>query len=133
MWYKTKEPKMVGSSKGGKGKRSADDWDDWDAEEELGTSGDVNEEGIITELDVLYGDGQPWFGFERVLNGPVISAQGKRWETVDVVVRRGNPGQFVGLDTGGVKPLSRRYQPDSPGVRRTTSVLSERWDEDHAE
>ncbi len=94
MWYKTKKPEMIGWKKPRRRIKRSEDWDDWEEAEELGSSGAVaKEEEVITELDVLYGEGQPWFGFERVLNGPVVSTNGKRWESVDVVVRRGNPGE----------------------------------------
>jgi len=59
--------------------------------DELAASTTDEEEEIITELDVLYGDGQPYFGYERVINGPIMKASDKRWDTVDIVIRRGNP------------------------------------------
>lgn len=46
---------------------------------------------IITELDVLYGDQRPFFGFERVKNGPVLKKEAQKHESVDLVFRRGNP------------------------------------------
>ncbi|KAJ9115838.1 hypothetical protein QFC22_004980 [Naganishia vaughanmartiniae] len=50
---------------------------------------------IVTELDILYGEQQPFFGFERVKNGPVLpkseAGKGKVKESVDLVFRRGNP------------------------------------------
>lgn len=123
MWYKTTTenmPKQTTHYKKGrreKGSRSSgDDWNEWDDEEGDGTeplsgigSSDEWSEGptkgsskptstskqIITEIDVHFGDDQPWFGFERVLNGPVMKAEPNRWETVDVIVRRGNPSEFA--------------------------------------
>ncbi|OXG80415.1 hypothetical protein C345_05305 [Cryptococcus neoformans A2-102-5] len=47
--------------------------------------------GFINEIDVLYGDDDPFFGFERVQGGPVLKEEKGKWETVDITVRRGNP------------------------------------------
>lgn len=44
---------------------------------------------IVTELDVVFGDANPFYGFERVTGGPVVQAEGTRWETVDVAYRKG--------------------------------------------
>lgn len=63
--------------------------------DEPAVSATEDEEEIITELDVLYGDGQPYFGYERVINGPIMKANDKRWDTVDIVIRRGNPGKMT--------------------------------------
>ncbi|ETW79354.1 hypothetical protein HETIRDRAFT_64651 [Heterobasidion irregulare TC 32-1] len=43
---------------------------------------------LITELDVLYGDGQPWFGFDK-LAPPTTEAQPGRRENVWLTYRRG--------------------------------------------
>lgn len=47
------------------------------------------QEDAITELDVVFGDDNPFYGFERVVGGPVVAAEGDRWETVDVAYKRG--------------------------------------------
>ena len=47
----------------------------------------------ITELDVVYGDAEPFFGFERVEGGKVLEASEGKWESVDIAFRRGNPGE----------------------------------------
>ena len=57
--------------------------------EARGLKGRQREGDVITELDVLFGDDNPFFGFERVPGGPVVKAEGDRWETVDVTYRRG--------------------------------------------
>lgn len=46
---------------------------------------------IITELDILYGEQRPFFGFERVKNGPILKQVAGKHESVDLVFRRGNP------------------------------------------
>lgn len=47
---------------------------------------------IITELDIVYGDDEPFFGFERVQGGRVLEAKEKKWESVDLAFRRGSYG-----------------------------------------
>jgi hypothetical protein len=48
---------------------------------------------IITEIDVLYGDGRPSWDFQRADNGPVVEAVARKHDSVDIVFRRGNPGE----------------------------------------
>jgi len=117
LWYKTRAGNRPGlSSVGGQGGahyKSHREWSQWDTdleeeEEEaaegsdrvgsskstmngIGTGGDHDE--IITEIDVLYGENRPFWSFERVKNGPVVERKPNKWEMVDVVVRRGNPGE----------------------------------------
>lgn len=75
-----------------------------DQDEGSSSSGEVQEidEGskttgsygdFINEIDVLYGDDDPFFGFERVQGGPVLKEEKGKWETVDITVRRGNPSE----------------------------------------
>lgn len=45
----------------------------------------------ITEVMPHFGDGDPFFGFERVPGGKIMDAKAGRWESVDLVFRRGNP------------------------------------------
>ena len=52
-----------------------------------------NLEPPITEVDILYGDDQPFYGFERVTGGKVTAAKEHRWSSVDITYRRGNPGE----------------------------------------
>ncbi|WVQ98259.1 hypothetical protein IAU59_005382 [Kwoniella sp. CBS 9459] len=54
-------------------------------------SGGGSYEDFITEIDILYGDNDPFFGFERIKGGKVTPAKAGKWESVDVVFRRGNP------------------------------------------
>ncbi|WWD21674.1 hypothetical protein CI109_106160 [Kwoniella shandongensis] len=46
---------------------------------------------IITEIDVVYGDDDPFYGFERIKGGKVTEAKAKKWESVDVAFRKGTP------------------------------------------
>ncbi|KAI0291650.1 Metallo-dependent phosphatase [Multifurca ochricompacta] len=51
---------------------------------------DMSEEerrSLITELDVVYGDGDPWYGFERI--SPPTTENSARSESVSITVRRG--------------------------------------------
>ncbi|ORX34309.1 Metallo-dependent phosphatase-like protein [Kockovaella imperatae] len=43
----------------------------------------------VTEIDVIYGDADPFYGYHRVVGGKVTEAKAKRWESVDLAVRRG--------------------------------------------
>lgn len=44
---------------------------------------------MITEVDVVYGDDDPFYGFERVQGGPFTATKQDRWGSVDIAVRRG--------------------------------------------
>jgi len=48
---------------------------------------DDEHQSLITELDVLYGDGEPWYGFERL--SPPTTEKSARSETVSISMRRG--------------------------------------------
>ena len=50
----------------------------------------VNDSSVITEIDVLYGDGPAFFGFERVPGGKIMDEKAGQWESVDLTVRRGS-------------------------------------------
>jgi len=50
---------------------------------------------IITELDVLYGDDEPFFGFRRIEGGKILEAKEGKWESVDITYRKGNPGESM--------------------------------------
>jgi len=41
---------------------------------------------------VVYGDDEPFYGFERVQGGVITEAKEDRWQSVDLAFRRGNPG-----------------------------------------
>ncbi|OCF33844.1 hypothetical protein I316_04556 [Kwoniella heveanensis BCC8398] len=77
IWYKT---------------RRQEAWrDDWKLRErDWGSDGQTYED-FITEIDILYGDDDPFFGFERIKGGKLTPAKEGKWESVDVVFRRGNP------------------------------------------
>ena len=55
----------------------------------------IEAEGIITELDVVYGDAEPFFGFQRVQGGKILDEKAGKWESVDLAYRRGNPGELT--------------------------------------
>jgi hypothetical protein len=117
LWYKTKRGNQPGATKGihyprsytlsGGSRREWSQWDtDLDEEETQATDtlsssssssatvgGLEDQDEIITEIDVLYGQGRPSWDFQRVKNGPVVEAVAKKHESVDIVVRRGNPGR----------------------------------------
>ena len=48
---------------------------------------DDERQSFITELDVVYGDGEPWYGFERL--SPPTTEKSARSESVSVTMRRG--------------------------------------------
>ncbi|TFY74616.1 hypothetical protein EWM64_g9396, partial [Hericium alpestre] len=80
------------------------------------TLGDMSTEEraeLITEVDVLYGDGQPWFGFEK-LSPPTMDAQGRRKENTWLTIRRGVKNSPA-LRT--VTLLPRRQVQNSPSRR----------------
>jgi hypothetical protein len=49
----------------------------------------VLDQDIITEIDIVYGDDEPFYGFERIQGGRVLEAVDKSWESVDIAFRRG--------------------------------------------
>jgi hypothetical protein len=53
----------------------------------LGDMSDDERQSLITELDVVYGDGNPWYGFERLT--PPTMEKSARSENVSLTVRRG--------------------------------------------
>jgi hypothetical protein len=55
----------------------------------------IEAEGIITELDIVYGDAEPFFGFQRVQGGKILDEKAGKWESVDLAYRRGNPGKLA--------------------------------------
>ncbi|KAI0271916.1 Metallo-dependent phosphatase [Russula aff. rugulosa BPL654] len=48
---------------------------------------EVERQSLITELDVVYGDGDPWYGFERL--SPPTTEKSARAESVSITMRRG--------------------------------------------
>jgi len=48
---------------------------------------EVERQSLITELDVVYGDGDPWYGFERL--SPPTTEGSTRDESVSITMRRG--------------------------------------------
>lgn len=55
----------------------------------LGQGADTLDEArVVTEIDVLYGDGEPWWGFDRI-EPKVVEKSRKHKEGVALVVRMG--------------------------------------------
>jgi hypothetical protein len=54
---------------------------------------DDERQSLITELDVVYGDGDPWYGFERL--SPPTMEKSARSENVSIVMRRGVKRAFI--------------------------------------
>lgn len=77
-WYKTRAPNQPGLSIEELHTRTAPSVNTLDSE-------------IITELDVLYGDGPPFWGFQRSTNGPISPTEGEQRDAVDLVMRKGRP------------------------------------------
>lgn len=113
LWYKTTQRGRNQDWRRNKGKmikRSGgreQSWNDWDDSGASSSAAELEDEvlddgfsttesdEIITEIDVLYGDGPPMYGFERVKGGPMLAGgKGKKWDSVDLVVRKGNPSEF---------------------------------------
>ena len=53
----------------------------------LAEMSDNERQSLITELDVTYGDGDAWYGFEKL--SPATSEGSSRTETVSIAIRRG--------------------------------------------
>jgi hypothetical protein len=88
LWYRLKKGNSPGLSLGGKGKGNH-----YTKNNEYVRSEEDDEEEIVTEIDVLYGQGRPFWGFERVTNGPVLERVEMKSDQVDLVIRKGNPGK----------------------------------------
>ncbi|KAL7412473.1 Metallo-dependent phosphatase-like protein [Mrakia frigida] len=50
----------------------------------------VEEEEVVTEIDVLFGEGEPWFGFQRV-EPRILEKSSRHPESVGLTVRMGVP------------------------------------------
>lgn len=133
LWYKTRQGNTEGMTRVGRYnvREGRSNWWQWDSEsddsnedsdsdsalsDETTMSDDQSSKEIITELDILYGEQQPFFGFERVKNGPVLPKdsgnKGKVKESVDLVFRRGNPRKSSSRrQTHTRTTLSDRYLP----------------------
>lgn len=78
---------------------------------------------VITELDVVYGDDEPFYGFQRIQGGKVLEAKEGKWESVDIAYRRGNPSEYT-------PTLGAHY---SHGTGSTAQIPCRWYSEDHAE
>lgn len=54
---------------------------------------EVERQSLITELDVVYGDGDPWYGFEKL--SPPTTEKSARAESVSITMRRGVKRAFI--------------------------------------
>jgi hypothetical protein len=54
---------------------------------------EAEKQSLITELDVVYGDGDPWYGFERL--SPPTTEKSARAESVSITMRRGVKRAFI--------------------------------------
>lgn len=68
--------------------------------QEIERQGMTGDDQIVTELDILYGDGEPFFGFQRVQGGKVLDEKPGKWESVDLAYRKGNPGRSSSFIVG---------------------------------
>jgi hypothetical protein len=84
LWYKLKD--------------QDDEWDWWAKRNESITQKVVERQEdvsweygeTITEVDVIYGDDEPFLGFERVEGGKVVEAKEGKWESVGLAYKRGS-------------------------------------------
>jgi hypothetical protein len=53
----------------------------------LADMSDDDRQSLITELDVIFGDGDPWYGFEKL--SPPTMEKTARTESVSITIRRG--------------------------------------------
>jgi hypothetical protein len=75
-------------------------------------------EHVITELDVMYGDDEPFFGFTRIEGGKVLDAKEGKWESVDITYRRGNPSESTGDNQADIDRQKHR-EPRHPSSTKT--------------
>jgi hypothetical protein len=86
---------------------------------------DDERQSLITELDVVYGDGDPWYGFERL--SPPTTEKSARAESVSLTMRRGVKRAFI----RGEGPFLMSFF--SPSSRPTVTFLARRTLQDHAD
>jgi hypothetical protein len=53
----------------------------------LADMSDDDRQSLITEIDVIFGDGDPWYGFEKL--SPPTMDKSPRTESVSLTIRRG--------------------------------------------
>lgn len=103
LWYKTRDQFVDGL------RRAVDDAD------------------IITELSVHYGDEDPFFGYHRIEGGKVNPGKDGRWDSVDIVYRRGNPiPPSAPLPRFHVTGDYKVMQSESKQITSTLTILSRR-------
>ncbi|ODO07841.1 hypothetical protein I350_03420 [Cryptococcus amylolentus CBS 6273] len=84
IWYK------LGDQSWGDWKRHQGRQDDTESEDQQDLV-DWSYGDFINEIDIIYGDDDPFFAFKRVTGGPVMRAEQGRWDSVDIALRKGNP------------------------------------------
>jgi hypothetical protein len=79
---------------------------------------DDERQDLVTEMDVLYGDGESWYGFEKL--SPPTTEKSTRSESVSIIVRRGVKRALLqlGYAFGSLKSTF------SPAARPTPTFLS---------
>ena len=92
----------------------------------LGDMSDDERKSLITELDVVYGDGDPWYGFERLT--PPTMEKSARSENVSITVRRGAKCESYLR----AQELSLMLA-SSPSSRSALTFLARRTLQDHAD
>lgn len=63
---------------------------------------------LITEIDVTYGDDQPWYGFERLERPIAEGNEGKKLESVWLTVRKGVKRAYIFLPANTSVALTHR-------------------------
>lgn len=122
LWYKTKEQMWDGW----RGRSNRADGVGSEAARQY-----IDDADIITEVDVVYGDGPAFYGFERVAGGKIMEAEAQRWESVDLAFRRGTPCERVRDRTCPCRTQRLTYH--RAGDHHCTHVPCGRYLQDHAE
>lgn len=85
-------------------------------------------QNLITEIDVTYGDGNPWFGFEKLSPATTERQEGLR-ENVWLTYRKGVKGMYlVNVDCSSFTDFTSHSRPSRPAV----ALLSGWSIQDHA-
>ena len=92
---------------------------------------EVERQSLITELDVVYGDGDPWYGFERL--SPPTTEKSARAESVSITMRRGVKCAFIVPTNVPCAHPGYLTLHNSPATRSTPAFLSRRTLQDHAD
>ena len=88
--------------------------------------------GPISEIDVIYGDDDPFYGFQRVGGGKITEAEAKRWESVDLAIKRGSytppkAARPVFNAQGNFKIMQSESRCTHADPSRRPSLLGGKW------